>query len=46
MGTINKAQQLNINVISALSFLPLGILLFIISMPVASSSEALTCKPD
>ena len=44
MGTINKAQQLNINVISALSFLPLGILLFIISMPVASSSEALTCK--
>ena len=48
MGTINKVQQLNINaninVISALAFLPLGILLFIISIPVASSSEALTCK--
>jgi len=44
MGTINKAQRFNINVISALAFLPLGILLFIISIPVASSSEALTCK--
>jgi hypothetical protein len=44
MRTINKAQQFDKNAISALAFLPLGILLFIISIPVASSSEALTCK--
>jgi len=30
--------------ISALAFLPLGLLLFTVSVPVASSSEALTCR--
>lgn len=44
METINKAHSSIKNSISALAFLPLGILLFIISIPVASSSEALTCK--
>lgn len=44
MGTINKGQQFDKNAISTLAFLPLGLLLFTVSLPVALKSEALTCK--
>jgi hypothetical protein len=44
MGTINKAQQFDKNAISALAFVPLGLLLFTVSLSVALKSEALTCK--
>ncbi|PZV18270.1 MAG: hypothetical protein DCF20_04245 [Pseudanabaena sp.] len=44
MGTINKAQQFDKNAISALAFLPLGLLLFTVSLSVALKSEALNCK--
>ena len=44
MGTINIALQFDKKSIATLSFLPLGILLFTVSLPVALKSEALTCK--